>query len=268
MSKSDKLLVALLKEPKDFKILVELKWYRIPADKRATPRMVKDESIKYIAFYQGKPFKTDAFQIKYYAKVNQIEKLKRKELFPNEIQNIKSENYYYKISINKLNQLKIPIISRKRRIIIFINSTLNKFKKAKEINDLFLGSRIEEKMWQSLLENQIPAEREFHQKVFNQNFFIDFALFCKNIKLALECDGDKYHLAEKDVKYDKSRDNALKSKGWNVLRYTSKEINYEIDRVITQVKDSVNQYGGIKNEKGVVVFPKNKDENQTNLFDK
>ena len=58
MQKTKKLLVALLKDTNDLKILIKQNWYRIPADKKSTPIMVRDGSIKYIAFYQGKIFKT------------------------------------------------------------------------------------------------------------------------------------------------------------------------------------------------------------------
>ena len=172
-----------------------------------------------------------------------------------------------KFKFEDLIKLEKPIYSKKRRIIIFIRSNMGKFLNANEINDLYLGSSIEEKMWRELKKNMLPAEREFHQKIKNKNYFIDFALFCKNIKLALECDGDEYHLKEKDVKYDKSRDNDLKSKGWNVLRYTSTEINNKIDEVIFQVKEAINEYGGIENEENFEKFDiSKKDENQENLF--
>lgn len=266
MQKTNKLLVALLKDTNDLKILINQNWYRIPADKKSTPIMVRDGSIKYIAFYQGKIFKTDGFQIKYYAKVKNIEKVKRKELFPNEPENLKTDNLYYKITTGKLFKLENPIISNRKRVIIFINSELNKLKTAIEINDLYLGTRIEEKMWDKLKENEIPAEREYHQKIQDNHYFIDFALFCKRIKLALECDGDRYHLNEKDVKYDKSRDNNLKSKGWNVLRYTNDEINYKIEDVVIQLQDTINEYGGIANNDKTKFYPIKKDNNQEAMF--
>lgn len=267
MIEDKKILIAILKETKDYSILLRESWYRIPKNRIKTPRMVVDGSIDYIAFYQGKQFKDNSFRIERYAKVKQILIVKRIDLFPNELINDKSYNEYYKIEIEELLKLEAPIFSHKRRIIIFINSTLSKFLNANDINDLYLGSPLEEKLWNMLKKNMITAEREFHEKVRNQNFFIDFALFCKDIKLALECDGDQFHLNEVDVKYDKNRDNLLKSKGWNVLRYTSNEINNNMNNVIYQVKESINQYGGLLNEDKVTYFQtKFPDENQTEMF--
>lgn len=267
MKNANKLLVALLKEPNDLKILVNQGWYRIPFGKKSTPLMIRDKSAKYIAFYQGKSFKSDAFQVKYFAKISKIEVKTRRELFPDEVENPKSENLYFKISIQKLKELQAPIISTKKRIIIFINSNFEKFSEAMEINDLYLGSKIEEIMWAKLNEIEIPAEREFHQKIQNKNYFIDFAVFCKKTKLALECDGDKYHLKEDDVKYDKRRDNALESKGWNVLRYTSDEINYNLDNIALQIQETINEYGGIKLKNEVKYYPFHKDKTQQHLFE-
>lgn len=267
MLNDKKILIAILKDTKDYSILLNYSWYRIPKNRARTPKMIVDRSIDYIAFYQGLKFKSAAFQIESYAKVDNISIVKRIDLFPDEIINEKSFNDYYKIQIGELLKLDRPILSKKRRIIIFINSTLEKFYNAQEINDLYLGSPLEEKMWNSLKKNMITAEREFHQKIKDQNYFIDFALFCKDINLALECDGDLYHLEEQDVKYDKRRDNMLKSKGWNVLRYTSNDINNNIDNVIYQVKESINYYGGLMKEDKVTYYQtKFPDENQTELF--
>lgn len=262
-----KILIALLKDKIDLMYLFKEGWYRIPLKRdRVLPKMIKNNTIEYIAFYQGKIFGEDGFKINYYAKIKQIKIVERNELFPNEPNNPKTFDKYYKIEIEDLIKLKKPIVSNKKRIIIFINSNLDKFLSAKEINDLYVGSPIEEKMWKQLKENMIPAEREFHEKIKNSNYFIDFALFCKNIKIALECDGDTFHLKEQDVKYDKKRDNNLKSKGWNVLRYTTDEINYDIKNVIYQVKESINRYGGIDDETNKFFPLDSKDTDQTKLF--
>ncbi len=268
-----KILIALIKDNNDFIYLFKYGWYRIPTKRiKSVPKMVIDGSIKYIGFYQGKIFGEDGFQVRYYSKVKNVKIVERNELFPNELYNDKTYDKYYKIEIEDLIKLEKPILSKKRRIIIFINSNMKKFLSADEINDLYLGSSIEEKLWKELKKNMIPAEREFHEKIKSFNYFIDFALFCKNIKLAIECDGDAYHLSEKDVKYDKIRDNNLKSKGWNVLRYTTYDINQDLNNVIYQVKESINRYGGIdkniENTEEELRFFKllNKNQDQSEMF--
>src|SRR5690606_22930372 len=153
--------------------------------------------LKYIAFYMGKNFKENGFKIQYYGKISNIQLMTRKELFPNEIENDKSDKLYYKISIDTLEKLDKPILSNRNRMVVFINSTLYNFQKAKEINDLFFESPIEEVLWKEFKVNKINAERQFHVKMKSRTYILDFALFCKQIKLGIECDGDKYHLEKK-----------------------------------------------------------------------
>src|SRR5690606_41248900 len=62
--------------------------------------------LKYIAFYMGKNFKENGFKIQYYGKISNIQLMTRKELFPNEIENDKSDKLYYKISIDTLEKLE------------------------------------------------------------------------------------------------------------------------------------------------------------------
>ena len=47
------------------------------------------------------------------------------------------------------------------RPIVFIPSTLYKLTNAVEINDLYHGSPLEDRMWAMLKEKEIPAEREY-----------------------------------------------------------------------------------------------------------
>ena len=66
-------------------------------------------------------------------------------------------------------------------------------------------------------------------------------------------------MAEKDVKYDKQRQNELESLGWSVLRFTTYQIEYEIDECINTIKNTINEKGGLlepKNPDKVRFFPK------------
>ena len=62
-------------------------------------------------------------------------------------------------------------------------------------------------------------------------FRIDFAVVwyraeCGPVTLAVECDGHDFHEKTKDqARRDKSRDRALFSAGWPVLRFTGQEIH-------------------------------------------
>ena len=243
-SENKNVLIAYIPSGKDLQIAKTNNWYRIPVSTKRVPNSVKNRSLKLIAFYQPKVFGDDAFAIRYFGKVSSILVFKRKVLFRSEPINPKSENLYYKIKFEKLHRLPKAIYSQRHRRILFIPTTLEKFERANEINDLFAESPLEETFWESLKKNRIPAERQFLETIKNRNFFLDFAVFCKNRKLAIECDGDTYHTKKESIQSDKRRDNILESNGWNILRYTTDDITYQLDESILQVKETINKYGG------------------------
>jgi very-short-patch-repair endonuclease len=264
MSKINKnVLIAYMPSGKDLSIALNKHWYRIPLTTQTIPQNVKNKNVELIAFYQPKIFKEDGFAIRYYAEVKKIRIVKRKELFKDDPLNPKSENKYFKIIIDKLVRLPKSIISRRRRRILFITTTLDRFRKAEEINDLFYESPLEEKFWTEFKNSGILAERQFLETIGKSNFFLDFAIFCKNRNLDIECDGDTYHTEKQLVQQDKRRDNILESRGWNVLRYTTEDIEYKLDESIKQVKDTINHYGGTpdpRDEQKFNYFPTNSQE--------
>src|SRR3972149_5285424 len=152
-------LIALINNKEDFRIAQEEHWYRIPA--QSAPRIVRDKKLKYLAFYQTKIFGENAFKIEWYGKVKNISVVKRKELFPNLEHDPKAENDYYKIEFDELQKLPRPIISRRHRRVLFITTTFKRFKSARELNDVFKESAIEEKLWEEMKSKGINAERQY-----------------------------------------------------------------------------------------------------------
>lgn len=252
-------LVALMNNKKDFLIAQEKGWYRIPV--KSAPKNIREEiPVKYLAFYQTKIFGVEKFTIKWYAEIKNIAKVFRKDLFQDEPQNSKSNKEYYKIEFDKLLQLKQPIVSKKGRRILFIPTTEQKFFGATEINYLFNDSPIEDKFWEALVDHNIEAERQYFITAQGKNRFLDFAIFCKDRNINVECDGDEYHTKVKDVKYDKIRNNEISSLGWNVLRFTTHQIESDLEQSILLLKDTINKAGGVihpTNSKKSIYFPKN-----------
>lgn len=259
------ILIAYLPSRKDLAIAVNEKWYRIPVSTKKVPKIVQNASVELIAFYQPKAFGDDAHLVRYYGVVKTIAIEKRKRLLKDEPLNPKSDDLYYKIEFDKLLRLPQSIISLRRRRILFIVTSLARFQNAKEINDLFLESPLEEKFWAGFKNIGLYAERQYFEQVGNHKFILDFALFCKNRKLAVECDGDKYHTNKKLVQKDKRRDNLLESRGWNVLRYTTDDIANDFDKSINQVRETVNRYGGLENpfEPGKSLYFPDKEDGKT-----
>lgn len=60
-------------------------------------------------------------------------------------------------------------------------------------------------------------------------FIVDF--LCYEAKVIVEVDGDQ-HLKNQ---YDNRRDRWLRSQGFNVLRFSNQEVNFEIDAVMDTI---------------------------------
>lgn len=239
-------LIALLKDLKDEEYLNLQKWYRIPASSKLVPLMVRNNTIKYIAFYLPKKFGNLKYSIPWFAEVKQITKVPRKELIYQK-GNKKNDELYYKIEINKLEELQNPIYARRPRRIIFITTTENKFKTAIEINDLFYESPIEEKLWSEFKKNKIQAERQWYVKINNfKTYILDFAVFCKKGKINIECDGDEFHNSIKNINKDKERNNLLTSKQWQILRFNTDQIMNDTYNTLDRIMETINTYGGIE----------------------
>jgi len=239
-------LIALIKDKRDFKIAQEQHWYRIPVKTRRVPKSVIDKSLKHIAFYHPQKFGEDAYRIKWYGEVKNISIARRKELVPDILNDPKANDEYYKIQFHELRARQEPIISYRPRRILFISTTLRHFQQARQINEVFYESPLEEKFWEVMRNEKIDAERQYIEMTKNRTFYLDFALFCKERKIDIECDGDAFHLDEADVKRDKKRNNLLESLGWAVLRFTTEEIQKNPGEVIQQVKKTANRYGGLQ----------------------
>ncbi|MCU0389496.1 MAG: HIT domain-containing protein [Thermoflexibacter sp.] len=260
-------LVAIMNDKKDFLIAKEQLWYRIPV--KSAPKNLRENNVKFLAFYQTKIFENEQYSIRWYAEITKINIVKRSYLFPDEPKNPKTEQEYYKLEFAQLLALPEPIISKKNRRITFIPTTEYKFFNAKEINYLFNDSVIEDKFWEALVQNNISSERQYHVSKNNSNWFLDFAIFCKDGNINIECDGDTFHTEKKDVKSDKIRSNELESLGWSVLRFHTDQIEHNLENSINVVKETINKYGGVKDTERkdkYILYPKDDDKTQIKLF--
>ncbi len=235
-------LVALLPRKSALDILKSERWYHIPvatAPKRWPP--------KVIAFYQGKVFgKEEGYKIRYYGEVSRIDIVPRKELFPDDRENEhKAENLYYCVHIEKLEERPIPIISYRPRRLVFIPTTQRKFELAEQINDLFDGSPLEDRLWEALKHINILAERQWKIVVQSHKYYLDFAVFCKNGKLAIETDGYITHFDSRNqIDYDTWRQNEIELDDWRFLHYTTKQVQDKREPYLAQIQKVVDQLGG------------------------
>lgn len=268
MPKHGELLVAITNNKLDFAILREQLWYRIPVS--SVQKWIKERwPPKWLAFYQTMAFGVEKHAINYFAEVLNIRKVYRWQLFPKESPNEKSERQYYQIFVKSIQTLPHPIYSRRYRRIIFIPTTWEKFINAREINDLFDESSLEDKLWAEFKRHNIPAERQEFVIARKNDYALDFAIYCAKGNIDIETDGDFWHANPEKAQQDNLRDHDLSVEGWQVLRFTEKQIQEQATNYCLQtIVETINNLGGV--DEGNVIPRKidiDKGFYQPSLFD-
>lgn len=114
-----------------------------------------------------------------------------------------------------------------REMIIF-----SKNWRAIRARDARTESPLERKLAEALDARGVVYVREFAIS----NIHVDFAF--PERKLAVECDGYRYHSSSDDKKRDAKRDAFLKRRGWRVLRLTGDDIRNDIDACLRKISDA------------------------------
>lgn len=244
MNKSDKpALVGIVPRKSLWPIIQNERWYHIPVE--SSPRNIL--GVEYVAFYFPSVFgKKLKYQVLYYAQVLNIGIVKRVQLFPDEPKHPKKDEDYYQFRLGKIKELPQPIPSRRWRRIVHIPTTLQKLFTAKEINDLYDTSPLEEKMYRALRRKKINPERQMYVYLGKQTYCLDFCIFCQKANIDLECDGERYHTLPEAFATDRLRNNQLTSLGWHVLRFSSREIYRNLGNCLTITERTIHTLNGLK----------------------
>ena len=139
----ERVLVAVMNNPRDLTIARELGWYRIPVN-RAPKRVGAD----YLAFYFTGAFpEGERHRVVFYAPIRAYRLATRAELLPADPDHPRAQERYFKVEIGPLQRLDHPIPSRTLRRITFIPTTLQRLLNAQEIHDLWERGRHRNKRW-------------------------------------------------------------------------------------------------------------------------
>lgn len=263
-------LVALLKEPSDWQIVQQHGIYRIRGSLRYPPTILTEKRVQLLGFYLPAKFGAHKFSVRHYARVRKISMAPRHECVPGEPRNARSEDLYYKIEVYEPEALAEPIVSlRGRSHMVLIQTSEKRLFEAYEFNFLYKGSKLEELMWHQLLQHNIYAEREYPVRTRgDSSYFLDFAVFCKNGKLAIEMDGDQHQSTRDAVIYDNRRDNNLLIDGWETFRYAKEDIAPDrLKDTLSEIGKAIIGHGGLKTEGGILPNkPLLEPSGQTSLF--
>lgn len=225
---TERVLVAIMNRHLDFGLAHDKHWYRIPVSsvlKWLRGRWPPD----WLAFYQTKVFGSEAYGVHYYARVEGVVEASRGELLPDETGDPKRGRRYYKLLLGPLKRPDRPIVSRRRRRIVFIPTTGAKFLQAAEINDLYDESPLEDLLWAAFKQHDIPAERQEFVRIKDEDYAVDFGIHCVKSNLAVEADGDTWHANRARADVDRPRDNAFEVAGWHMLHFGTRDIREQME---------------------------------------
>lgn len=244
-------LVGIMNNVPDFTLARDSHWYRIPRSS-VEKWLSKSWPPRWLAFYQTKVFGSESHSVTYYAQVLDVRHVRRWQLFPDQPKDEKSEQLYSQLLLGPLQRLPEPILSRRFRRIVFIPTTWEKFNNALEINDLFDGSPLEDRLWTVFKRLQISAERQEFVRIDSDFAALDFAIYCASGKIDVETDGDTWHANPEKAAQDNRRDNALVVKGWSVLRFGTTQVMEQLtDYCVPKIVTKINALGGV-DENGIL----------------
>jgi hypothetical protein len=170
---SDRVLVAIMNNRRDFEIACDERWYRIPLEH--APKSVTEAVV--LAFYFTKAFGEEKWSVRWYAPIRGHELVRRRDLLPDEPDHPRADEPYYKLQLGPLMQLELPIHSLRWRRIAFISTTWDRFTAAEEINDLYASGA--DGLFVTLKDEGFWPEREFEIREGGVEYTVDLAIPCQ-----------------------------------------------------------------------------------------
>jgi len=236
-----RVLVAVMNNRRDFELARHQGWYRIPV--KHAPRQVGAD---FLAFYQTAAFgPEERWAVNYYAPVKRYRIVTRVELLPDEADHPRASDRYFKVEIGPLQKLPRPVPSRRLRRITFIPTTLERLLNAEEINDLWLGNPLQERLWAALKAEEIEPEREMEVREGRAVYAADFAIPCADGEVVILC-------GERASGERPSRPRELRERGGSygaparrvILRFGAQEMAEGLPDCVAAVAEAIARLGG------------------------
>lgn len=228
--KNETVLVAILKNKNDQRILLKHHWYRIPVE------FLPKREFKYLAFYQPTIFGKHGKRIEYYARVLRRKVCKRISLLPKEAKHPRANDNYLKLEFAEVKKLPRPIRNIIPRRVSFGFTTLKNLFSSRDILELYGVPATEQIIGQRLKYFGIKAEPEFPVSIKNKRFRLDFAIVRGDKRIAIECDNYRAHANKAQKRKDKIKDVYLRRAGWRVIRLKEQDIVENPDSCIEKIK--------------------------------
>jgi hypothetical protein len=235
-------LVVVLNDPADLERARVDGWYRIPLS--SAPRRVAAD---YLAFYQTGAFPPEErWAVRWLAPIRGYYVAARLELIPGEPDHPRARERYHKITLGRLVALPRPIPSRRLRRITFIPTTIGRLYEAQEINDLWLKSSAQERLWAALKQADIEAERQYPLQEDFPDHVADFALLCGAGRIALLVEDEPPDELRLRDTAGPAPEYLLAAGEWRVLRAIRAELDADTMGWVSRVAKLVSDLGGIR----------------------
>ena len=255
-----RVLVAYLPNVADLTRAEQDGWYRIRSRDTANRLRGGLGSFEYLAFYQPKNFGEEKYCVRRFARIRKLTQVPRIELIPHEPDHSRAQELYYKVDLGPVQVLDQPVVSDRARRILFVPTYWAKLRAAREFNELFVGSYLEELLYKQMRILGLAPEREYQVSCRDtslpdrptRSYSLDFALFCRERQLDIETDGDTWHTGPRFAAADNERDNLLEANRWHVLRFNTLQLEGQMDAALSVIREAVNRYGGVKDAHDVV----------------
>jgi hypothetical protein len=231
-------LVVVVNDPADLARARDEGWYRIPLDR--APRRIAAE---YLAFYQTGAFaEEERWRVHWLAPIREYRIASRRELIPDEPDHPRADQRYYKVTLGALLPLPRPVLSRRLRRITFIPTTLGRLMQAEEINDLWIKSSAQERLWAALKQADLEAERQYPLQDELPQYVADFAVFCRDGRIAvLVTDEPK---VEGELCEAPLPDYVLAAGEWIVVRTTMTDLEADVQSWTERLAGQIDRLGG------------------------
>ncbi len=232
-------LVGVLKSQRDYNVLFRERWYRIPA--ASLPK----RAFRYLAFYQPTAFQKGGKRITYYARVLGARPRKRRTLLPQESKHPRVDEPYVQIRVGNIRTLAHPILNAFPRRVTFGFTTLRRLLGARNLFQLYDVAPTEQIVQRLLRRSRIPAVPQYAVADARHRYRLDFAVFCAQGPIAIECDNRKAHAGRRQRKKDAAKDAFLRRRGWTIIRLSEQEITKHAERCLLFVQRAVRKLGGL-----------------------
>jgi hypothetical protein len=234
-------LVVVVSQPRDLHRALELGWYRIPLD-RAPSRVAAE----YLAFYQTGAFPAEErFVVRWMAPVRGYVLTTRRELIPDEPEHRRADAQYYKVLLGDSVALPHPVRSRRLRRITFIPTTLGRLRNAGEINDLWIKSTAQERLWEALKQSRLDGESQFPLQDDLPAQVADFALFCRAGRIAVVISEALKTTGRVEDRDDVVVDYLALANQWRLFKVKASEAEQDPIACARRLAELVGELGGL-----------------------